>query len=627
MELPHLTWGRWIHDSNPPGIFAADDCYIFALFDWYNSDASGLFGESSATPGGHFELQAATADHRWVADKDAKDPINEIRDYSVINGGSYYWPTTAGVRNPAKERLMLTVADKLANVLPNIPHNPNPDLKLTRDDVWVTRMWYINGAMPDYFDKEFAMWKECKDYGMDHLNVRLHGNINRMYWPLNIDDPSTFITPFTTPLIGGDKALAKFFADMKGLGYRIGIYTDHMLLSNLSPSWEEDMMNLDTNGSYIYSSGNTNQTKTSRLVPLQKKWNALYKKQFAPNCAYLDQITCPPCWRYTDYDARAPEAGKFSAAWRVFVQSLRQEREDFGPVLSEGKTQLFFAGICDSYAQTQRMVMNVIPEFNLRKIHPLSNDCGAELGWANWKGTRGATPDVWSYKLLCHEYAYGSIGHIQTCYHGAPVIPVPGSMIRSYFLIEPMQKFFSGVKIKDILYCVNGNFVPFEEALKANALQRNQVKLVYENGLEVAVNLNEKDNLKVTLCGKAFTLPPDGFAAVTADGKNMAYSALRDGRRVDFCQQGDFLYCDNAPEITDVKGNGAYTLRRNGKQLELTPAPFKESENVSVAVNAKKVRVTKLARDGKKLGEETISANNGYATIATSQDAFKYVIK
>ncbi len=629
VEIPYLTWGRWFHPSNPPGVFVTDNCCVFAMLDWYNSDASGLFGASSATPGGHFELTASTADHRWVPDEGTSDPTNTIRDYSVINGGSYYWPTTAHRRNPTRERLMLTVADKLANVLPNIPHNPNPDILLTRNDVWSTRMWYISAPTPDYFSQELAMWQSCRDYGMEHLNIRLHGNINRMYWPVRLAEPTTFITPFTTPDIGGDEALATFCKGIKRLGYRIGLYTDHMLLSELSfDAWDEDMMNQDPNGAWIYSSGNTNQTKTSRLVPLQKKWNALYAKQFAPNCAYLDQITCPPCWRYTDYDARAPEAAKFSAAWRVFVESLRQERKDFGPVLSEGKTQIFFAGICDSYAQPQRMAMNVIPEFNLRKIHPLSNDCGYELTLVAKKAKDGGKQ--FAHRLLAYEYAYGSIGHITDCYSGAPLVSISPAMIASYFLIQPMQKYFAGIKIKEILYNVNGQYLPFEDAAKAGTLSRNQVKLLYENGLEVASNLNETETMHVTLNEMPFELPPDGFAAVTADQKNIACSALQDGQRVDMCKQDNFLYCDNGPANQLLQAKGAYLFKRLPDNIfELIPAPFKAEETVTLdlAINSPTVAVERYASDGKLLGTSTLPVTNGRLTLPITQETFKYILK
>lgn len=630
VEIPYLNWGKWFYQkSSPPGVFVTDGCCVFAMMDWYNSDASGLFGASSATPKGHWELDPVAADYRWVLDGDPTDQNNVVRDHSVVNGGSYYWPTTAHRRNPLRERVMLTVAEKMANVLPNIPHPQNPDLPITKNDVWCTRMWYIYAPTPDYFGQELAMWQSCRDYGMEHLNVRLHCNINRMYWPERFDEPITFIKPFATPDIGGDEALAAFCRDMKGLGYRIGLYTNMMLLSEMAfDAWDEDMMNQDPNGRWLYSFGNTNQTKTSRILPLQRKWYPGYAKQFAPTCAYHDQITSPPCWRYTDYDARAPEAGKFSAAWRVFAESLREVRAEFGPVLSEGATQVFFAGLCNSYAQPQRMTVNVIPDFNLRKIHPLSNDCGYWLTLVEQRAKYG--DKHFAHKLLAYEYAYGSCGHIADCYYGAPTATATPAMIASYFLIQPMQKFFVGVNIREILYNVDGQYLPFEAAAKAGTLSRNQVKLIYENGLEVAVNLNETENMSVTLNGMEFLLPPDGFAAVTADQRNLACSALQNGQRVDLCQceEDGLLYCDNNPATPLLQGQGAYLLKRlPDNTMELIPAPFKAAETVSIAVDAPAVTVERHDRDGKLLGTDTLPVADGRLALPIAQDVFKYVLK
>ena len=450
-----------------------------------------------------------------------------------------------------------------------------------------------------------------------------------MYWPERFDEPITFIKPFATPDIGGDEALAAFCQDIKGLGYRIGLYTNAVLLSEMSfDAWDEDMMNQDPNGRWLYGFGNTNQTKTSRLLPLQRKWYPRYAEQFAPTCAYHDQITSPPCWRYTDYDARAPEAGKFSATWRVFAESLREVRKEFGPVLSEGATHLFFAGLCDSYAQPQRWTMNVIPDFNLRKIHPLSNDCGYGLSLVEEKANYG--DKHFAHKLLAYEYAYGSIGHIADCYYGAPRSSATPAMIASYFLIQPMQKFYAGVKIKEILYNVDGQYLPFEAAVKAGTLSRNQVKLIYENGLEIAANLNASENMSVTLNGMPFELPPDGFAAVTADRQNLACSALMNGQRVDMClcTQDGLLYCDNAPANPLFHANGAYLLKRLPDNIiELTPAPFTAEETVSIAFNAPAVVVERYARDGKLLGTDTLPVANGHLALPITQETFKYVLK
>ena len=631
IEIPYLNLGRWIHPSNPPGIFAdtKNNIYISQFVDWYNSDASGLFGESSSTPGGKFELNLVTADHRWVADpNDKTDPAKVVRNVSVINGGSFYWPKTDGKRNPSRDRVMITVSDDVKSVLPNIPNPKRKYLKDTVEAIWATRMWYCKLPYMNYFDEEFAQWQECRDYGMENLFVRLHGNVSRMYHPRRTGSPSGFIESFTVPEIGGDKKMAEFFDRMKKLDYRIGIYTDPMVLSPLArDAWDLDMLNLDPNGNWLYSSGNSKQTKVTRQVILQKKFNNIYKKKFAPTCAYIDQITCPPCWRYTDYDARTPDAAKFSTPYRVLAESLLVEEADFGPAISEGKTQMYYAGLCDSYAQPQRMYMNVIPEFNLRKLHTMNNDCGFELGWINYKGSKGGEPQKWSYKLLAYEHIYGNTGHIFGNYHGAPLSPLPDYLIRSYFLIQPAQKYYALTPIKDIFYNVNGKLGKFEDAVAADTLSCNQVKIVYTNGLEVAANLNDKENFAVTLSGKKYILPPEGFAAYLP-GKVETYSALNTaGKRSDLMKEGNLIYIAGNPDIAEISAQYDYTLRNKSNTLELTPAPFKKAETVTLAVPfTGKAKVIGVDRKGKQLSQGVIAVKNNKIALPVDGKAFRYII-
>jgi len=627
VEIPYLTWGKWIRRSDPPGIFATDKFYVSAFIDWYNSDASGLFGESSSTPGGSWKLNPVTADHRWYPDTNAQDKTNEIRNVSIINGGSYYWPKTDGKRNPARERIMLTVNETLDSVLPNIPNPTHKYLQETVNDVWCMRQWYIRTLpMMDYFEQELAMWKELKAYGADEINVRLHGNINRMYSPRHDGSPTTFIKSFTEPQIGGDEKLAWFFKEMKNMNYRIGIYTDHMLLSCMSDGWDREKLNLDSNGGWLYSSGNDRQTKVSRMVDLQKEYNAIYRKKFAPTCAYLDQVTCPPCWRYTDYDHRAPDAGKFSATLRVFIESLRAEEADFGPVLSEGKTQLFFAGICDSYAQPQKANMYLLPNFNLNKLHLLSNDCGYYLGDVGMFSNRKESV-MQAYRLLTYEHAYGNTGHLSGVTF-LPYSPVPREILRSYFLIQPAQKYYALTPIKNILYNINGKFGTVDDAVKAGTLATNQIKLVYENGYEVAANMNPERNFEVALHGKKYVLPYCGFAAYLP-GKVEVYSALnRAGERTSMMREGNLLYVVNPQDIAEINGKYDYALRSKGNTLELTPTPFIKAETVAVKVPANKsVEVIAVDRSGKVLGKKTAAVEKNYVNIAVDGKAFRYIIK
>ena len=205
---------------------------------------------------------------------------------------------------------------------------------------------------------------------------------------------------------------------------------------------------------------------------------------------------------------------------------------------------------------------------------------------------------------MAYQYAYGNTSHIFGNYHGAPLNPLPDFFIRSYFLIQPAQKYYALTPVKAIYYNVNGKLGTIEDAIKAGTLAQNQVKIVYENGLEVAANINDTENFEVTLHGKKYLLPPEGFA-VYLPGKIEAYSALnKAGKRVDYMQEGNLIYTANNPEVMEISAKYDYTLRKLDKALELTPAPFKKAEQVTWQVPfAGQAKVIGVDRKGRKLTE------------------------
>lgn len=585
-EVPFLVIRGWRLPSEGPGIFCGDGIYISSLLDWYNSDASGLFSECSSQSGGRWEFNQSLGDTTWVKDG-AKQNATEIVSAYLINGGAVYDPKSDGARNPVRERIFLTIDERFDAVLPNIPNPPHRYLRETAEEVWATRMAYEPRPENDFFDRELAMWQEMYAYGARKINVRYHGDLFRVYVPRRNGDPITFIEDIE-PLIGGDEGLAKLFNGLGELRFRAGLYTDHTLLSPLSyDAWDEDYLTRNAKGDWVYGSGGHLQVKNSRMRNLQKHYNRIFKQKFKPTCGYLDQLTCPPPWRYTDYDARVPGAGMFAPAYRSFVESLRIEIDDFGPVLSEGVSQWLFAGICDSYAQPQRANIHVMPDFQLRKLHELSNDCGYHLSLLNFKGS-GLKPEDNIHKLLAYEYAYGNTGHIYGGYHGSPYKRVPDYMIKSYFMIQPMQRFYALVPAGPILYSVGGKLAPVEDAVKAGTLGRNQVKVTYANGAETAVNLHDKDNFQVKLHDREFLLPPNGFAFYLP-GKGLSYSMLIDGKRADLTQTADFFYADNfgTPRQTEfLTASEAYIVRPENNQLKVIPAPFRKVETIRLDLSA-----------------------------------------
>lgn len=309
----------------------------------------------------------------------------------------------------------------------------------------------------------------------------------------------------------------------------------------------------------------------------------------------------------------------------MFIESLRAEEADFGPVLSEGKTQLFFAGFCDSYAQPQKLNMYLLPNFNLNKLHLLSNDCGYHLGEVGLFSNR-KNSIMQTYRLLTYEHAYGNTGHLS----GVTILPyrpVTREILRSYFLIQPAQKYYALTPIKNIWYNVNGKLGTVDDAVRAGTLATNQIKLVYANGYEAAANMNPDRNFEVVLHGKKYILPFCGFAACLP-GKVEVYSALNQaGERTSVMREGDLVYAVNPQDIAELNARYDYTLRTKGKTLELTPAPFVRPETVKVKVPFDgQARVLCVDRQSKTLGSLDAAVTNHQIAIAVDGKAFRYII-
>ena len=628
VEIPYLALVGWRHKSVDPGVLNSGKLLVSCWLDWYNSAASELFGKRQDVNSDRYVIDTVTSNLKWIEEKNTG---TTSKDEAVINGGAAYMEKTDGTRNPPHERIFLTVSDRMADVLPDIPNPPSRYLHETAGRLWSTRCWYVDKyPYPEFFQEELAMWRKLHAYGVENVNIRFHGNLYRMYTPRRSGDPMTFIKDID-PGIGGDAGLKEFFADMKKMNYLVGLYTDHTLLSPLSyECWSEDYLARTSKGEWVYGSDSHFQVKNSRMLELQKKYNAVFREKYAPNCSYLDQLTCPPVWRYTDYDARVPDAGKFSAAYRVFAESLEQESRDFnGPVLSEGQMQWMFSGLCDSYAQPTRPDQPTLPDFQLRKLHLKSNDTGFHL-----KYTESWEPEQVN-RLLAAQIAYGHIGHLYGIFHFAPPKTIPAHLLKSYFMMQQLQKYYSTIPVQEIKYDVNGHLMPVEDAIRAGTLGNNRVYLKYQNGLEVFVNRNSKDSWNVKFSGKSYQLPSEGWFACLP-GRIITYSITVDNRRVDLIHGADYTYCNGggtAYDFGSVTAANPYLLKVIKDTLVVTPAPFQAEENISIDTsdcaalkNAERVKVTCYDINDKMTDSFMADVKNRRLELLIRASGFKYVI-
>ncbi|MCM8818985.1 MAG: hypothetical protein NC915_05885 [Candidatus Omnitrophica bacterium] len=600
VKIPYIT----LYGSKNPNIVCFNRIFISAFFDWYNSNASALFGDTGIISS----------------------------DSAKFNGGVVYNPKTDGRRNPLNEIIFLTISDKFEEVLPNIPNPKSPYKEITGKKLFLTRQNYKE--RPDYYDYEFKHWKKLKSYGVDEIILRLHVDVYRSSLSYHSWWESTFVTE-AKPERGGDKALKEYLSKIKNeLGWLVGLYTDYMIIYPTNPEFKEDIINFNSEGEWINQSFYTTYVVKPYFAPeLQKKYSKILNEKFGTNASYTDQITAlPPFSEYlVDYDERIPGAGKFATTFYKYGEVLLNEKIFHkGPVFSEGGSHWFYSGLSDgNYAQTQDPGQPVLVDFNLLKIKPLENNAGYDLVFS---GKSGISPEQ-QYIVRAYTIAYGNIGVIYEVYRTPwEQVNIPDAL-KTYFLLQQLQTFYTNVDVETIMYHKDNKFYKTTEAIINKAHLNNQVYIKYKNGLEVYVNCNEKENWIIEKEGKKYILPPYGVFAYLP-GKIIEYSALIDNHRVDFVDSPVYIYADGRGKLTDfgvLKTDGAVIIRKKSKNsFILTPITLKTDYlNINISKlfpGWKKVEIKGYTEEGREIKNIDYQISNDALVLKIYPEIFNYEI-
>jgi len=498
-QSPRVIWPPYANGTRwpQPHALITDTHFASIYFDWYSTQSSAFYGAGEVS--------------------DAGTRVFDRADYL---------PDTSGARHALGERIFLTISNHFDEVLWTIPNPPSPLRDILRTNLLLTRMHYGGGAS-DY-DNEFAFWKRLKSYGVDHLTIRFHADFWRTRESFTLKDQAA-------PAKGGDEVAKRYLKRVRGLGYRVGLYTDYLLISPLSESWDPDMAALTPEGDRAEQAFATYFVKPTRAAELQAHWAPRLHEKFGTSASYCDQMTqANPSW--IEFDSRVPGATRQRTVLQNWGRLLLNERVAHqGPCYSEGGYHAVWAGLCDgSYAQTFQPDAPPVPDFALRKMHPLQADVGYDLGWIDHRADR----------QIAMQIVYGNGGMLWNGPWGADVdeFSVP-NLLRCYFMMQQLQYRYTMEPVRAIAYFVGALWVDTDEALRTGAYKRRQVLTTYCNGLKVAVNANEEEHLSVAMGAKRFVLPPYGWVARGTDGF-LEYSALVDGRRQDFVRSAAYVYFD-----------------------------------------------------------------------------------
>lgn len=589
VRIPYITLGG----GRDPRVLCwgkpEETLFASVWVDWYRSNGSVLWSEE------------------WVNETSAR-----------INGGVRYIPKTDGKRNDLFERVFLTISHVFEETLPNIP---NP--RTAHGELAGERLWQESWG-PDDYEKQHARSRMLRSYGIEKLTQCNH----EITWR---DGGESFtLRTKAAPGKGGDEALKRYVANQKSLGWLSGLYTNYCDLAPVNEHWDEDLVQRTPDGQLRPAWPRCYALKPSRAVELDAKLAPIIKKKFGPNAAYTDVHTAASPWGYTDFDARVPGAGTFAATFYAYGELLLNDQKIYGPTWSEGTFQWMYAGLatgnyalCYGSADLSREPLNVA--FDLLKIHPLELDIG--MPWTSFffKEPGWDKPDRLDESIdhfIAATIAYGHIGWLVEETYGIE------RTCRSYYMLQQLQKRYALQKPTKIEYTdATGQFVSVSQAIARGIINDSRIHVTYENGLEVFVNGSRATWSIRNKNGQDVHLPPWGWYASQPETRFEEFSALVEGRRVDYVSSPEYEFLDGRGVPTVLGGlaaRGAIAVRRQGKAIEVTDI-YGNSE-IGVKIDSPCV-CTAFDPEGRSLGSvETRRTADGMVWFRVKDGARRYVL-
>ncbi len=589
VRIPYITLGG----GRDPRVVCWDgpDGAIFASVwvDWYRSNGSVLWSEE------------------WVRDTSAK-----------INGGVRYVPKTDGKRNDLFERVFLTISPIFEETLPTIPNPKTP-----YGDLAGERLWQESWG-PDDYTKQHERSRKLRSYGIEKLTQCNHENTWR-------DGGESFtLRTKAAPGKGGDKALKEYIAKQKSLGWLAGLYTNYCDFAPVNEYWSEDNVQRTPDGQLRPAWPRCYALKPSRAVEYEEKLAPIIKKKFGSNAAYTDVQTAASPWGYTDFDARVPGAGTFAATFYAYGELLLNDQKVYGPTWSEGTFQWLYAGLatgnyglCYGSADLSKEPLNVV--FDLLKIHPLELDIGMPWTSSFFREPGWDKPERLEQSIdhfIAATIAYGHIGWLVEEGYGIE------RTCRSYYMLQQLQKRYALQAPVKIEYAdAEGRFVSPSRAIATGIINDSRLHVVYENGLEVFVNGSGSTWTVRLPTGAGIDLPTWGWWALHPSTDFEEFSALVNGRRVDYVKSPEYEYLDGRGAPTTFGGlaaKGSIAVRRSPKSVEVID--IYGNDEIGLA-GVFPCRCTAFDEEDKPLGNvEVRRTQDGLVWFKTMKAARKYVL-
>lgn len=360
----------------------------------------------------------------------------------------------------------------------------------------------------------------------------------------------------------------------------------------------------------------TYTAKPARAVKFSRLISKDAKNKYNPTAGGPDVHTAVSPYSRVDYDERMPGAGTMLTPFYSYGQLLLEQQKIWeGPTYSECHNGYYYSGLttgsgaCDgtAYDDTYWLV-----DFYLRKMQPIS---------AHWSLGMEERNDKEAGRYFVRTIAYGMPGG----YLGGWRQPFDLYSIRSYFMIQQLQSYYCKALIKNIQYADSkGKLRDVSAVIATGAVKRSQLKLVYDNGLEIWVNGSKEETWKTPFA----ELPPSGYYAKLPNGELEVFSAVKNGVRADYVQSPAFDFIDGRGIWTETPWGATdrqlILLKNEDGTRELIPYG---TEKFAVVLDKEPGRIVALDMERKEIGKVKGEFSGRLYRIQPISGAVSYLLK
>ena len=532
IAIPYFNLG-----DNYPHILCTSGYFISNFIDWHHSAASSLHAPS--TDQAHQELR--------------------------LNDGCTYANLAGSKRNNFRERMLITASTHYEEVLPSISQPEAGQDENLAEFIWCN-IPYLDASEESYVEI-YENMRVLKLMGVDHLLV----NHPAETW--HDGDGNASLTTVGAEAKGGDDALAEYLEALADFGYKTSLQTNYKSIATTNPHWSPDLAAQLADGTPAPAGPELyllKQSEAQALAPDHAR--ALFDK-YPCDALYITEHGAAPPWAFADFSHG--ETGGLSESYRQQRDILSSQSQG-GIAVGQGGCHWLYAGLLNGFLArmpgSDPSHCEPLVDFALGKLHPIETDAG--VGTID-QYFGGAVPQdekhsrsTYLDRFIAATAAFGHAGLIPDQLEWGTA-----TTIKTYFMLQELQKHYIRVPVQSIEYCHNGQFLSTNDALLSDGLSAGQIRIGYQNGLQIHANLSWEQTWTVEREDQTYALPPGSFCAWNDDGL-LVYSADTGSGRIDFARCDTYLYVDTrgqALSFGPVRLDGAAVIRERKWEIDIVP--------------------------------------------------------